>query len=203
MPGTYTVSLVVDGNVVQSKPLTIVMDPEVRFTQADRQRYNQLLEGLHEDQRRGTAMAGALTSVYNQMPTISERIGGMGNVPADVKSQFESLNQQMETVRVKFGVPLGGEGGGGGRGGRGGGRGGRGGGGADPANVLGRVASVKGAIMGIWETPSATLLNQANEARAALPAAITEATAFLTRAAQVSQALGTHGLTLTVPTMGR
>jgi hypothetical protein len=197
-PGSYSVALVADGSEVDRKPMTVIMDPEVRFTVAERQRYDTILEELHDVQRRGTAVAAALTAITAQMSDIAGRIGGMSNVSGDARSQFDALNRDFESVRVKFGVQAPGEGGRGAGGGRGGGGGGRGGGG-DPANVLNRLSTVKGAIMGIWEMPSEAVVAQANQAGPALNAAIDEANGVLARARSVSQQLGQYGLTLTVP----
>ena len=206
-PGTYNVALVVDGRAVETKPMRVIMDPMVPFTVAQRTRYNEIVNDLHDMQRRGTPVAAALTSLAPQMADIAGRIGGMDNVPAAVKTQFEALNRDFNAVRVKFGVAAGSAGGGGGAGGRGagggggGGGGGRGGGGGapDPANVFGKVSTLKGSIMGIWELPSTTLVGQYNEVKLAFPTAMTQANSVLSRARTLSQTLQGHGITLRVP----
>ena len=53
--------------------------------------------------------------------------------------------------------------------------------------------------MGIWEMPSDALLRQYNDVRVALPRAITDANAWLSRARTMSATLRTHNLTLEVP----
>ena len=53
--------------------------------------------------------------------------------------------------------------------------------------------------MGIWETPSASLVRQYNEVKLALPKAVTDANALLGRAAGVSQSLKKYDITLNVP----
>ena len=69
-------------------------------------------------------------------------------------------------------------------------RGGGGGGGARLArNVMARIGTVKGAIMGVWETPSDALMKQVAEVQAAVPAAIREANAFLAKVRPMSQLL--------------
>ena len=57
VPGSYTVSLVSDGKVLDSKPLRLVMDPAVQLAEGARGRYNAVLMDLHEAQRRGTEAA--------------------------------------------------------------------------------------------------------------------------------------------------
>jgi hypothetical protein len=175
--------------VLDSKPLRIVMDPEVRLADAQRRRYDALLADLHEMQRRGTETANKLNTLFPQMTAAATKIRAASNVPADVKSRFEAFNKDYDSLRVKFGVPIG-AGGGGGGGGRGGG---------DPRNALARLSGVKGGIMGIWEAPSVGATRQADEAKAALTKAMTEATAFLARAKTMSETLKRYDVTLNVP----
>jgi len=194
-PGSYTVALVAGGRTLDSKPLRIIMDPAARLNAGDRARWNAITAELHDAQRRGNEVQASLNMLHPQMTDIAAKIGGMANVPASAKSQFESLNKDYEAVRVKFGVPSGlaapGRGGGGGGGGRGGG--------APDQNALARVAASKATIMGIWEPPSDAVSRQAASARTALMAAITEANALLARARTVSTTLRPHQLTLNVP----
>ncbi len=195
LPGTYQVALVVNGSVVESKPLDIVMDGEVRMTIAEHTRYNAILSDLHETQRRATPIVAAFNAIHPQMTDIAGRIGDMASVPADAKSAFEALNRDYEAQRVKFGVPTPTPAGGGR--GRGGGFGGFGA--PDPTNLVARIGAVKASIMSFWEPPSTALVRQYEEVTPALARAITDAQALLARAATVAQTLGRHGLTLTVP----
>ena len=191
MPGTYTVSLVSQGRVLDSKPLKIVMDPEVQLSGAQRVRYNDIVTGLHELQRRGTSSAVALTSLYQQVTALAPRVRESSDVPASLKQEFERLQSSLDSVRVKFGVPLGAGAGAG----RGGGRGGAG----DPRNVLARVAALKGQIMAIWEMPSDAVMRQVTNVQAELPRAMSEATAVLSRARTLARGLASHGIQLNVP----
>jgi photosystem II stability/assembly factor-like uncharacterized protein len=191
VPGTYTVALVSQGRVLDSRPLKIVMDPEVQLSSAQRARYNEIVTGLHELQRRGTASAVALTSLYQQVAAVANRVKESSSVPANVKQEFERLQSALDSVRVKFGVPLGGLA----AAGRGGGRGGAG----DPRNVLARVAALKGQIMAIWEMPSDAVMRQVSAVQGELPRAIAEANAVLARARTVARGLTGHGIQINVP----
>jgi hypothetical protein len=198
LPGTYSVSLLVDGKVVDTKPLKVVGDPGSEMTDLQRKRYYDMVMDLHEMQRRGNEVAGALSPLLASMAEIKTKLAAMSNVPADVKTQFDTLTKEFDTVRVKFGVvppaaaPAGG--------GRGGG-GGFGGGGApaDPANVLGRTAAVKTQIMTFSDMPGDALIRSYTDAKLALPKAIADANAFLVKAMGVSQSLKKYDLTLIVP----
>jgi hypothetical protein len=192
-PGAYTVALMAGDREIERKPMRIVMDPEVRFTAQERARYQDILLDLHEMQRTATPLVAALTSLNAQMDSVVAKSAASGASDA-VKAQVTALKRDLDAVKVKFGVgaalpAFGG--------------GGRGGAPADPANVFGRAGTLKGAIGGIWEMPSAALVAQYTEVKAALPRAITEANGVLTRARAASEALKSHNVTLTVPTTTR
>ena len=193
MPGTYTVALVEGTKTLDSKTLKVTFDPDVKFAAGEHERYNAMLSDLHSIQRRGTEAAGALNSLYPQMTDAAKKVSENSSIPANVKSQFESLQKEFDAARKKFGVPLnagaaGGRGGGGGRGGA-----------VDPDNLLAKTSGLKTSMMSFWEAPSGSLVRQYNEVKVSMPAAITSANAVLTRAATVSAALKKYDITLTVP----
>jgi hypothetical protein len=194
MPGNYTVALTSSGKVIDSKPMKIGFDPDVKFAAGEHEKYNAVVADLHGLQGRGVKVASALNTLHPQMADVAKKVADKSDVPANVKSQFASLNKDYEALRKKFGVPLnaapaGGRGGGGGRGGPA----------ADPENVLARATALKTQVMGIWETPSNALMRQYNEVKAELPKAIGDANALLGRAAAMSQTLKKYDITFTVP----
>jgi hypothetical protein len=236
--GTYTVTLVVDGKTIESKPMKVVMDPAVQMSEAQQKRYFDILMDLHDMQRRGTAARDTLTPFEAQMTDAATKVADSKTVPADVKTQFAALDKDVANLREKFGLNAGAGGGGRGGGGRagagaggGGGRGAAGGGGraagaganaaappdaaaqgggaggagfgpggGAPANdVVSRVGSVKNGIMSFTEMPSATLMKQYDEVKAALPKAISDANAVLLRAMTMSATLKKYDITLNVP----
>ena len=143
-PATYTVALVQGGKVIDSKPLKVGFDPDVRFAAGEHERYNAIVTDLHAIQRRGTEAAGALNKLYPQMADVAKKVGENASVPALVKTQFESLNKDLDALRKKFGVPLNAPAAAGRGGGGGGGRGGA----VDPDNVLARTSGLKTQIDG-------------------------------------------------------
>jgi photosystem II stability/assembly factor-like uncharacterized protein len=193
-PGTYNVALLVNGTTVDTKPITIIMDPAVDLAGVERVAYDEMLLSLHELQGRGNEMAGVLDGVYAQVVDISGTIDDMEDVPAEVKEDFTSFQEAFDELRVKFGVPI--PAGGGGR--RGFGR--RGGG--DPANVLARIGSLKSSISSFWEAPSHALVNQFYEAGPLLATAMGEAEESLEWARALAATLGEYDMTLTVPPAG-
>ena len=196
LPGAYTVALVVDGKTVESKQLTIVMDPLVQLTQAQRVAYNALATELHAAQQAGAAAAAPMAALLTEVRKAAAKIDSTPTLPDSVKTQFAAFRKDFDVVRAKFGVgapavafgPGGGGGGGGGAGF-----------GANDANVLARLGAVKSGLLGVWETPSASVQSQAATAKAALEAAATESKAFMARAKTMSAILAANGITLTVP----
>jgi hypothetical protein len=194
VPGTYQVALRVDGQEAGVRPLTIVMDPEVRLTGAERVRYNQFATALHEAHREGVRTADALTALAGQIDSAGARIDSTSTVPADARARFDALAATFEAVRVRFGVAAPGAVAGGG--------GGFGGGAANPANALGWLSGLKASVANNWEVPSAAVVRQSEQARGALSAARTEAEAVLRQAREVSALLGPLGIQLRVPDGG-
>ncbi len=190
LAGNYTVGLVVDGKVVDSKPLTLVMDPQVQMTTAELTAYNAVLMDLHTLQGQAAAASAQLAALYAEMQKAVPKVDSSA-APANVKSDFATFRKDFDAVRAKFGVGVPAVTFGGGGGGRGGA--------PAAANVVARVGAVKGAIMGVWETPSAAVLKQVDEVKAAVPGAVAEATALMTRARTMSQSLSSSGVTMTVP----
>jgi photosystem II stability/assembly factor-like uncharacterized protein len=190
LPGTYNVSLMVDGKSVGTKPMRVVLDPANELTEPQRKRYYDIVMDLHTMQSRGVEAARTLMPFHTQMTEVAGKIDGMTNVPADQKAQFAALRKEWDAVRVKFGVPPTIPAGGGGRGG---------GGPVNTTDVVGRTGNVKGQIMAFYDLPSTSLMTQYSDVRLALPKAITELNAFLAKATALSQALAKNGVTLTVP----
>jgi hypothetical protein len=194
VPGTYHVALVAGDTTLDTKPMKIIMDPAVRLTELQRNRYDAIVTELHDVQRLGTHAATALNALYPQVNAAAAKIKDATNVPAGVKTAFETLKNDFDAVRVKFGVPIVAGRGGGGGGGAVGGRGG-----AEPENVLARTSALKVRVMGIWESPSEGTVRQTAAEKLAVQNAVTEANAFLSKARQMSSSLKTYDISLTVP----
>jgi hypothetical protein len=199
LPGNYNVSLVVDGQVAGTKPMSVMLDPVNPLTDVQRRRYFDVAMELHRLHGRGVDIATALTPLHTQITELAGKLGGMSNVPEAVKTQFIATQKEFDAVRVKFGVPMappdpaGGRGGGGGGGGRGGGPA------ANPANILARIGTVKTRVMSFYDVPSDAIMAQVADIRATFPKTVAEVNASLTKATALSQALEKSGVTLKVP----
>jgi hypothetical protein len=201
IPGTFTIQLVANNTVLDSKPLRIVGDPAVRLAGAERDRYNAIANDLHELAKRAATAVAALNPLNRQIADARTKVRDGASIPADVKTRFEAFYKEWETVRARFGItdpPAFNTAGAGGRGGGGGG-GGRGGGGGADNSVTGKINGARAAVGAFWEMPSAAVMQQYNDGKAQLPRAIAEANAFLPKANAMSATLKAHGITLTVP----
>jgi photosystem II stability/assembly factor-like uncharacterized protein len=193
-PGLYHVSLVVNGNTVDSKPIQIIKDPAIELSGVERRAYDEMILNLHELQGRGNQMATQLDALYAQVVEIGSTIGDMEDVPPDVKTDFTGFQEAFDALRVKFGVPIPASAGGGRRFGR------RGGG--DPANVLARTSTLKSSIMAFWEAPSGAMVSQFYEVTVLLESAIQEAEESLGQARALAGTLEEYDVTLEVPPAG-
>ena len=103
-PGTYNVTLMVDGKSVDTKPMKVVMDPAVQLSDVQRKRYQDIVMDLHEMQRKGSEMTTTLNALYSQMTDVSAKVKA-DNLPAATKTQFDAFVKDFDAVRPKFGVP--------------------------------------------------------------------------------------------------
>ncbi|RPJ66898.1 MAG: hypothetical protein EHM24_21015, partial [Acidobacteria bacterium] len=187
LPGTYTVSLVVDGKTVESKPLRVAADPEVALTAVQRKQLFDMAMELHDLQRRATEVANSIGPFNTRVAEVAKEMGGRTDVPAEVKTSFEVLNKEVTALVPKFSAPAGGRGFGGGGGA----------GGASPS-VLARIGQVKNGLMGgMW--PTEQTLKGYGDIKVEAPKAIAEANAVFAKASALSNVLATHKLPLAAP----
>jgi photosystem II stability/assembly factor-like uncharacterized protein len=182
LPGTYTVSLLVDGKTVDSKPLRVAGDPEVVLTELERKKMFDMAIELHELQRRATDLANAFAPLDREVAGLATSLDGRADIPADVKTTFDAFKKDVNALAPKVNAPAG----------RGGGRGGA------TGNVLTEISGAKTAMMGgMWPTEQS--VRAYGESKAKLAKAIADANAVFTRAASLGTALAKYNLTLTAP----
>jgi hypothetical protein len=191
LPGTYHVSLIVDGTAIESKPLRVLGDPEVVLTSAERRKMFDLAMEMHDLQRRAADVGRVLGPISQQLPAIAKTVASRTDIPADVKASFEAFNKELTAAAQRFAAGAGG----GGRGGRGGGRGG---GGDDQPNPIARIGAAKNGLMG-GMYPTAQTMDAYTEAKAQAPKAIADGQTLVAKAVAMSAALAKHNITLKVP----
>lgn len=191
LPGTYTVALVVNGNTVQSKPLTMVMDMQVQLTGAERVAYNRAAMELHTAHQAGAAAAAPMTALLAEVRKVASKMDSTPTLADSVKAQFAIFRKEFDAVRGKLGAgapafPAGPGGGGAAFG-------------ANDANVLARLGAVKSGMLGVWEAPSPAVQKQAASAKAAVQAAVADSKAIMVRAKAISSLLAANGITMVIP----
>jgi hypothetical protein len=202
LAGTYNVALVVDGKTVDTRPLRVANDPDVALTALERKKLFDMAMEMHELQRVGNDVTGALTPFNTAMTQLVKDLASHNDIPADVKAQFDAINKQLAAVMPKFAA------GGGGRGGGAGGAGGAGAAGAQPAgggrgaaptpSVIARLGQAKNGLMGgMW--PTEQTMKAYTDSRTDFPKAVTEVNAVFTKAAGLATALAKYNVTLDVP----
>jgi hypothetical protein len=183
----YTITLLVDGKTVDTKPLRVAGDPEVVLTDAERRKLFDMAMELHELHRRAAESASAMTPLNSRMTELSKDIAGKSDLPADVKTTFESLSKDVAAMTAKLMPPQGG---------------GFGGGGAAAAaarnHPIGRLGLAKtGLSGGMW--PTEQILRGYTDSKAQIPKLLADANALLSRAATLNTTLATHNMTLPLP----
>jgi photosystem II stability/assembly factor-like uncharacterized protein len=181
--GVYTVALIVDGKTADTKPLRIVEDPEVALTTIERKRLFDMAMEMLELQRPGNEAAAAHASLNRQVTELAPVIAARTDIPADVKTSFESVSKELASLAPKFVQPAGR--GGGGRG-------------AAPDSVVVKIGTAKAGLMGgMW--PGEPTMRAYSESKSQAPKAIADLNAVIARAAPLSSTLAGYFLTLTVP----
>ena len=182
LPGTYQISLVVDGRTVETQPLKVIADPEVRLTDAERASLFTRASELHELQVRASGIANRIAALNMQLPRVTSELAGRADVPAAVKAQFEAFKKAFAQVGPKFARPAGG----------------RGRGGGASTNVLVNIGRAKNSLMG-GMLPTETATRAYEDAKTETPEALAEAEKVLSDAAALSQVLAKYGIKLDIP----
>jgi hypothetical protein len=174
--------------VLDSKPLKIVFDPDVHFavrvsTSVQRNRHRSARDPAPR-RRDGD---GAQLALPTADGSGGETVGEKSDIPANVKTQFESLNKEFDAIErssacrptperadvaaeAADAVAR-----------------------SDPENGLARTSTPKTQLAGVWEAPSPASVHQYNDVKLALPKAVADGNAFLGKANAVSQALAKYG----------
>ena len=187
LPGTYQVSLVVDGKAVDTKPIRVAADPQVALDAVQRRKMFEMAMELHELQRRAGETANLLRPVSTQAASLVKEIGSRADLPADVRSSIEALNKDVSALLPQLAPQAGARGLGGGAAAAG-----------APPSPIARLTQAKSVVMGgMWPTQQA--LQAYEEARTGVPKAIDEARGLLSKATALSRTLAVHNLSLQVP----
>ena len=178
LPGTYQVSLIVNGQSVETQPLKVIADPEVELTETERASLFARASELHAMHVEASRLANRIAAINQQLPGITTTLAGRNDVPASVKQEFEAFKQAISAIAPKYARPAGGRFGGG-----------------PSNNVLTNITRAKSGLMG-GMMPTQTTLSAYDSARTDAPAAMAEAERVLEQAETVAQSLARHGIAL-------
>ena len=186
LPGIYNVGLVVDGKLIENRPLRVMADPEVALTGAERKRMYDMAMEMHEWQRRIGELNSSIAAISRQMPALQKTIESRADLPADLKPAFESVDNALLEMTAKLAPPAAGRGaGGGGRG-------------TAADTPVARLNQAKTGLMGGMPATAQTT-DAYKRARAEMPQTIDEVQALIDKAQALSATLAKHNITLTVP----
>ena len=183
--GVYSVSLIVDGKTVDTRPLRVNDDPEVVLTSVERKRMFDMAMEIHALQPRVTDAAAAHGSLTRQIAELATTIGGRNDIPADVKASLDAFSKELAALAPKLTQPQGGRGGGGGRGGA-------------SESLVAKVGQAKNGLMA-GMSPGDQTVRAYTEVKAQTPKAIVDLNAAIANATTLSGTLAKYNLTLTVP----
>jgi hypothetical protein len=189
IPGVYNIALVVDGKTVETKPLRVSDDPDVILTSVERKRFYDMAMEMHSLQGPITDASAAHASLTRQFNGLATTLAGRNDVPSDVKSSFDAVENDLSALAPKLAQP---------QGGRGGGGGGGGGRGAANESLASKVGQAKTGFMG-GMAPGEQVTRAYTEVKSQAPKTIADLNAIIVKAAALSTALGRYNLTLEVP----
>jgi hypothetical protein len=182
--GVYTVSLIVDGKTIESKPLRVNEDPEVVLTAVERKRmFDQAME-IHALQPRLTEATTAHAALTKQLADATTAVAAKSDVPADVKASLEALTKEVAALAPKLAAPAGGRGGGGGRG--------------NNESLTAKLGQAKNGLTA-GMSPADPTVRAYTEVKGDTPRTITALNAAIAKASTLATTLQKYSVTLTAP----
>jgi len=184
LPGAYQATLVVNGKEVGSTAATVLGDPEIQISDADRKVRFDVLQDLQALQGQVNAAAEVATQINDEYTKMKAALKDTASLPAAIKAQMDSVNKAMEPFQTKLGI------------------------GGRPMefsmeafrkNLRFGVAMQKGSIMGATMLPTATQLRQVEELKKTVPTLKTDVNAVVPKYAALVKALSDAGLYPVVP----
>jgi photosystem II stability/assembly factor-like uncharacterized protein len=183
--GVYTVSLIVDGKTIDSKPVRVNEDPEVILTAVERKRMFEQAMEIHALQPRLIEASTAHAALTKQLADATTAIAAKNDVPADVKASLEALTKEVAGLAPRIAAPAGGRGGGGG---------GRG----QNESLQAKLGQAKNGLTAGMSVADPTV-RAYTEVKAQTPRAITDLNAAIAKAVTLSGTLARYDVTLTPP----
>jgi photosystem II stability/assembly factor-like uncharacterized protein len=188
MPGEYRVTLVVNDKDIATKPVRVVGDIAVQWTDADRKTWHDTALAFHRLQEQANEAADAVTQLGPQYQTLETLMKTAANVPADVRTAIEAAGKQLTDLRRRLGVTAPGQQP------QGGGGGGGFGGGQNNPNVRAQLGQTKGQITGSHSLPSEQQTRALTQGREDLSRVISDTNALITTMPALYEKIGAGAL---------
>ena len=173
LPGTYQVTLTVDGRAAGTRSITVRGDPAIQISDADRDSLFAVSRELHALHGRINAAADALNDMSSQMGQIKSAVSEAKGVAPDLKARVDSVGAAVDSLRQRV------------VGGPGFGR---------FASLRGRVQRLKGAVLDVTALPTETQMRSLGEVRTEVPAAVSDVNALVARFKSLLDELARQGV---------
>ena len=187
MPGEYRVTLVVNNKDIATKPLRVIGDTAVQWTDADRKTWHDTALAFHRLQEQANEAADAVTQLGSHYQTLEALIKTAANVPAELRTSIDEAGKQLTDLRRRLGVPAPGQP-------AQGGGGGGGGGGQNNPNVRAQFGQTKGQIMNSHSLPSEQQTRALTQGREDLGRVISDTNALIGTIPSLFDKLGAGAL---------
>ncbi|MFN8057915.1 MAG: hypothetical protein U0Q12_02035 [Vicinamibacterales bacterium] len=182
LPGSYRVTLLVDGKEAGTQTVAVKGDPAIAITDADRKLWHDTALDLHELQRTANDALVALNHVSAQLGAAQELVKQGAQTPPAVKTAMDDLVKRVSDLRRRLGAPEPGDGGEG-----------FGGGGRPPLRNL--IGQLKGQVMGATGAPTEMQRRLSSESRGDLSKLVDEINGVIgTALPDLYKALGAGGV---------
>ncbi|MGE3617544.1 MAG: glycosyl hydrolase [Gemmatimonadales bacterium] len=109
MPGTYQLTLNVNGADAASASIEVRTDPEVTVTAADLKERFDALKELQGMSRRVGAATEAVREADTQLGNVRKALGDTTKAPAALRAEGDSLKKELDGVKRKLGIRTPGE----------------------------------------------------------------------------------------------
>ncbi len=162
LPGTYRVSLTVDGRDAGSKAVAVSGDPLAEISDADRKYWHDVSLAVHQLQGLAGEARLKVVGLADVMGSVQNLLTQSQTAPATVRSAVDAVSRDLSALARQFAValpdqPV---------------PSGRFGGGGGPQPIPSQLGQVKGQLLASTSRPTDVQLRLAREARADLVAAV-------------------------------
>ena len=104
LPGTYPLSLVVNGKEAASGRVQVKLDPDVQIAESDLRERFEVLKELQAIGVRLTAASDAIREADDQLGAVKKALADSTKTPAPIRAALDSLTKELGAVKRKLGI---------------------------------------------------------------------------------------------------